>query len=300
MEIIDAHLHMVAAPLMREWQDRIGGDAERIRAEIEEGRRRRGMPTEMELLDVAAPEMAELWAGRLAEHEIVAGVFMSFIPGSDYFRRFATARPDAVFACCTVDPRRPDAADMLRREVSAGYVGVKLYPVNSGYALSDERCRPFFDAVAESGIPVCIHYGVSVDRRADLRFADPTDLSPVARDHADTPFVIAHFGAGYLREVLALSYQCPNIHVDTSGTNNWLRAVPYCQTLREVFTLCLDAMGPSRMLFGTDSGAVPAGYRDWILAEQLEIIEGLGLTLADKQLILSANARRVYRLPGSS
>lgn len=297
--MIDAHLHMVAAPLMEEWSKTMGEGAERIRAHIEEGRRRRtgNAPGEMELLDVPAEEMAALWEGRLAEHGVGQGVFMSFIEDSAYFRAFVSARPQRIFACCTLDPRGEDAATRVREEVAAGFVGVKLYPVNRAYRLSDERARPFFDAVAELGVPICIHYGVSVDTRSDLRFADPTDLSPVARDHPDTPFVIAHFGAGYLREVLALSYQCPNVYVDTSGTNNWLRIVPYCQDLEEVFRICLDTLGPERILFGTDSGAVPAGYRDHILAEQLSIIERLPLTPADRELMMAGNARRLYRLP---
>lgn len=298
-DIVDAHLHMVAAPLMAEWEALTGRDAAEVRKKMEEGRRRRAgaAPGEIELLDVDAGEMATLWVERLAAQGIDQGVFMSFAPRSAYFRAFATARPDRLFACCTMDPRDPGAADLVRGEIEAGYVGVKLFPVNQGYAVSDDRARPFFEAVASQGVPVCIHYGVSVDSGADLRFADPTDLSPIARDFPDTPFVIAHFGAGYLREVLALSYQCPNVYVDTSGTNNWLKVVPYCQTLKQVFEICLDALGPARMLFGTDSGAVPAGYRDWIKAEQIQIIESLGLAEEDRRAIMSGNARRVYRLP---
>lgn len=298
-QIVDAHMHMVAAPLMAEWARQSGVDAERIRAEIEAGRKRRRSAAsgEMELLDVDPDEMAAIWERRLSEQGVSQAVFMSFIPGSAYFRRFACSRPSTIFACCTVDPRDPDAADTVRREIEAGYVGVKLYPVNRAFAISDERTRPFFRAVAELQVPVCIHYGVSVDTRSDLRFADPTDLSPVARDHPEIPFVIAHFGAGYLREVLALSYQCPNVLVDTSGTNNWLRIVPYWQDLKRVFEICVDALGPDRILFGTDSGAAPAGYRDWILAEQRRIVGDLGLAQDDERAILGGNARRVFKLP---
>lgn len=299
--IVDSHLHMVAAPLIAEWEQASGADASELRRKIEESRRRWGAAGgEIELLDVPPEEMARMWESRLSEQGVAQGIFMSFVPRSAYFRAFATSCPERVFACCTIDPREPDAAATAEREVCSGFIGVKLFPVNWGFKLSDERTRPFFDAVARLGVPVCVHYGVSVDTRADLRFADPTDLSPVARDHPETEFVIAHFGAGYLREVLALSYQCPNINVDTSGTNNWLRIVPYCQTLKDVFELCLDSLGPERILFGTDSGAVPAGYRDWIKEEQLAVIGELGLTARDREAILSDNARRVYRLPSVS
>ena len=98
-----------------------------------------------------------------------------------------------------------------------------------------------------------IHYGVTVDPTGDLRYADPLDLSPVARDFPDLQFVIAHFGAGWLDSVLRLAYQCKNVCVDTSGTNNWMDYYVPKMTLAEVFERALMALGPERVLFGTDS-----------------------------------------------
>ena len=82
--------------------------------------------------------------------------------------------------------------------MAAGFRGVKLYPVNRCYRLSDPACRPFFEKANELGANMIIHYGVTVDPTGDLHYADPLDLSPVARDFPDLQFVIAHFGAGWL------------------------------------------------------------------------------------------------------
>ena len=53
-----------------------------------------------------------------------------------------------------------------------------------------------FEQAAELRAPIIVHYGVTVDPMGDLRYADPIDLSPVARDFPEITFMIAHFGAG--------------------------------------------------------------------------------------------------------
>ena len=177
------------------------------------------------------------------------------LPDSQWTRDFLAAAKGHIHALCNVDPARPEArAELLEREMAAGFRGVKLYPVNRCYRLSDPACRPFFEKANELGANIIIHYGVTVDPTGDLRYADPLDLSPVARDFPDITFVIAHFGAGWLDSVLRLAYQCKNVCVDTSGTNNWMDYYVPKLTLAEVFERCLTSMGPERVLFGTDAG----------------------------------------------
>jgi len=136
---------------------------------------------------------------------------------------------------------------------------------------------------------------VTVDPGGDLGYADPIDLSPVARDFPELHFVIAHFGAGWLDSVLRLAYQCKNVSVDTSGTNNWMDYYVPKMTLAEVFERCLTAMGPERIMFGTDSNTtVP--YRTWIRFMQQRTLEEMGLSETDRDLILRGNAARVFRL----
>jgi predicted TIM-barrel fold metal-dependent hydrolase len=117
----------------------------------------------------------------------------------------------------------------------------------------------------------------------------------VARDYPDITFVIAHFGAGWLDSALRLAYQCKNVCVDTSGTNNWMDYYVPKLTLADVFERCLASIGPQRILFGTDSGTT-APYREWIKYQQMRTIEEIGLTDSDRDLILRANASRIFRL----
>lgn len=291
-DVVDAHVHLFSLPLFREHIENTPDAPPRWRKAIEEGKWGRRNET---LPDLDAREMAEWYAARLDDAGIAKALVVSVWPDSQYMRDFIRMSAGRVAALCNIDPRSPDAPGLLEREMAAGFKGVKLYPVNRCFHLSDPLCRPFFAKAAELGASITVHYGVTVDPAGDLRYADPTDLSPVARDYPDLPFVIAHFGAGYLHEALRLAYQCKNVCFDSSGTNNWMDYDPHGYTLAQVFDRALTALGPERVLFGTDSGTT-GPYRKWIAYQQMRTLEELGLSAGDRDLILRGNAVRIFRL----
>lgn len=291
-DVIDAHCHLFSLPMLAEYVETHPEENPRFEAALKERKFGRfGDP----LPDMSAAQIAPWYVERLKTAGIAKALVVSVVPDSQYMRDFVTAARGHIHALCNLDPRSPDAPDLLRSEIAAGFKGVKLLPVNRGYRLSDPECRPFLDTVAELGISVIIHYGVSVDPGADLRYADPIDLSPVARDYPDVSFVIAHFGAGYLDSVLKLAYQCKNVCVDTSGTNNWMDFMAHPTTLPGVFERCLVSIGAERILFGTDANTIRP-YRTWIAYQQRRILEELGLSASDRDLILRANAVRIFGL----
>ena len=291
-QVVDAHVHLFALPLFRELIEKNPDTPARWRKALEDGKWGRRNET---LPDLDPEAMAAWYGKRLDDAGIAKALVVSVWPDSQYTREFITASAGKVSALCNIDPRTPDAPALLEREMAAGFKGVKLYPVNRCFHLSDPACRPFFKKAAELGASIIIHYGVTVDPTGDLRYADPTDLSPVARDYPDMPFVIAHFGAGYLTEALRLGYQCKNVCLDSSGTNNWMDYDPHGYTLSQVFDRALTAFGPERVLFGTDSGTT-APYRKWIAFQQRRTLEELGLSDRDRDLVLRGNAVRIFRL----
>jgi predicted TIM-barrel fold metal-dependent hydrolase len=294
-EVIDAHTHLFTVGLLEEALSKEPPEAmKRFREGLKN--RKWGRPgREQTLPEMAPAECASWYSQRLAASGVSRAVVMSVMPDSQWTRDFITAAKGHVAALCNVDPRDPGAPELLEREMAAGFKGVKLLPVNRCYHLSDPACRPFFEKANDLRATICIHYGVTVDPTGDLRYADPIDLSPVARDFPDVPFVIAHFGAGWLDSVLRLAYQCKNVCVDTSGTNNWMDYHVPKMTLADVFERTLTAIGPERVLFGTDSGTT-AAYRTWIKYSQIRTIEEMGLSDGDRDLILRANAVRIYGL----
>ena len=79
--------------------------------------------------------------------------------------------------------------------------------------------------------------------------------------------IVPHFGAGFFREALMAADQCPTIHLDTSSSNSWIR-FDRGLTLEGVFKQALAVVGPSRLLFGTDSSFFPRGWQAAIYEEQ--------------------------------
>lgn len=290
-DVIDVHVHLFTLGLMREFAERPEAP-ERFKQAAREGRfGRHGL----ELRDLTPFQVAEEYVAKLKAAQVAKAMVVSVVPDSEYTRAFIAAANGHIHALCNLDPRDPGAPDLLRREMAAGFRGVKLLPVNRCFRLSDPACRPFFEACSETGANLIVHYGVTVDPTGDLRYADPLDLSPVARDFPDVTFVIAHFGAGWLDEVLRLAYQCKNVCLDTSGTNNWMDYYVPKMTLPEVFERALSALGPERVLFGTDSNSM-APYRTWIRWMQERTLEEMGLSDHDRDLVMRANASRIFRL----
>lgn len=292
-DVVDTHVHLFSVGLFSEFLDAQPQDAYPRFREALKARKfgRRGDP----LPDASPAEVAAAYVAHLHEAEVAKALVVSVVPDNGWTRDFLREARGHIHALCNLDPRDPGAPALLEREMAAGFRGVKLLPVNRAYSLSDAACRPFFEKAAELGAPIIVHYGVSVDPGADLRFADPIDLSPVARDYPEITFVIAHFGAGWLDSVLRLAYQCRNVCVDSSGTNNWMDYHVPKMSLADVFERCLTSLGPERILFGTDSGNA-APYRTWIRCMQQRTLEEMGLSDSHRDAILRANAVRIFRL----
>jgi hypothetical protein len=163
-------------------------------------------------------------------------------------------------------------------------------------------------AAANPGVAVFVHCGVlTVGVRGklglpspfDMRFSNPIDLHPVALQFPKLRFIIPHFGAGYFREALMLCDLCPNVYLDTSSSNHWIRYQPEQIGLAQVFRRALDVVGPQRLLFGTDSSFFPRGWHAAIFEEQVQALGQIGISSADARRIFGANLEGLMARPGS-
>jgi predicted TIM-barrel fold metal-dependent hydrolase len=118
----------------------------------------------------------------------------------------------------------------------------------------------------------------------DLRLGDPLAVARLASAFPAVPFIVPHFGAGLLREALMAAEACPNIFLDTSSSNRWIRFTPGL-TLADVFRTALAVMGSGRLLFGTDSSYFPRGWQRSVYDEQRMALDRLGVAAADQDAI---------------
>ena len=213
-----------------------------------------------------------------------------------------TAFPDRFYGYSMFNPlagrsRGPRASRLRRRPRGRlplpGHAS--LFGARSARASRSSRKPP------RPGRAVFVHCGVltvGVRRKLglpslfDMRFSNPIDLHPVAIGYPEVRFLIPHFGAGYLREALMLADLCPNVYLDTSSSNAWMRYEGI--DLKAVFGRALGAIGAGRLLFGTDSSFFPRGWNSAIFERQALALADLGIGTQDARLILGENLERVF------
>jgi uncharacterized protein len=204
------------------------------------------------------------------------------------------------------NPAAEGAADKVRGLIDGkGFCGILCFPAQHHFRIDEERAQAVLGVLNERSAVCYVHCGLlvvklkdllGIPRTVDLTYANPLHLIPAANAFPNITFVIPHFGAGMFRETLMAGAQCENIVVDTSSSNGWIATQPDGLTLTDVFARALDVFGPERIVFGTDSGPFPAGWRKDRLDEQSKILADLGIHAADQQSILAGNAARILKL----
>jgi len=261
---------------------------------------------ELQWDDPGTPEtLADRWARELDANDVGRAALIASVPGDEASVATAIARhPSRLVGFFMLDPSAIDAVERTRRALSEqGLRALCLFPAMHGVPLHDARTlRVVETAAAIPGAAVFVHCGVlsvgvrrklGLPSRFDIRLGDPLGVSRLALTFPQTSFLVPHFGAGLLREALMAADTCANIHLDTSSSNSWIRYTSGL-TLDEVFKTALAVVGPSRLLFGTDSSFFPRGWQKATYQQQKTILDGLGIKAEDKALILGGNFDRLF------
>jgi uncharacterized protein len=263
---------------------------------------------ELQWDDPQTPEaLADRWIEELDANDVRRAVLIASVPGDEASVAAAVARhPSRFVGFFMLDPAAPDAVPRARHALSEqGLRGLCLFPAMHLVPLQDERTLRVVEVAAETaGAAVFVHCGllsVGVRRtlglpsRFDVRLGDPLGVSRLALTFPRTRFIVPHFGAGLLREALMAADTCANIHLDTSSSNGWIRYTPGL-TLDSVFKSSLTVLGPSRLLFGTDSSFFPRGWQKGTYLRQKAIVDGLGVSADDAARIFGGNFDRLFPL----
>ena len=281
---VDAHIHFFSRRFFDVLASQAGKSAESVAAELG-----------WELPPSDAAELARRWAAELDTQGVARAAMIGSVPGdAASVRAAAVACPGRFLAYAMVNALAdsPDAID--------GLDALCFFPAMHQYFIHDRKVEPFLEQAAARGALVFVHCGVlTVGVRTklglpspfDMRFSNPIELHGVALRHPRVRFVVPHFGAGYFREALMLAELCPNVYLDTSSSNSWMRYERL--DLKTVFRWALDVAGPARLLFGTDSSFFPRGWNANIFEEQARALLELGVSAADARLIFGENLQRL-------
>ncbi len=240
---------------------------------------------EWEAPPVEPEALADRWVRELDRHGVASASLIASLPGDeDSVVRAVARHPERFHGQFLVNPLAPGSIGERRT--------ICLFPAMHRYSVADERLEPLWKQAA--GRNVFVHCGVlsvGVRKRLglpspfDMRFSNPLDLHNVALRHPAVRFVIPHFGAGFFRETLMLADLCPNVYLDTSSSNNWMKYSEGTLDLETVFRRALAVVGPGRLLFGTDSSYFPRGWVQGVFAAQMDVLHRIGINQADAKAI---------------
>jgi uncharacterized protein len=249
--------------------------------------------------------LADRWVSALDRARVSRAVLIASVPGDAGSVGSAVRRHPARFVgAFMVNPTEAEADRRAADLIDAHRLRmICLFPAMHRFEIHDDRVQRLFDvAASRPGTVVFVHCGVltvGVRRRLglpspfDMRYGNPINLHGVALAHPTVPIIVPHFGAGLFRETLMLADLCPNVLLDTSSSNSWIR-YNHGLTLGGVFQQALSVVGPGRLVFGSDSSFFPRGWVSDIFELQSAALDEIGATADTRDKIFGSNFDRLF------
>jgi predicted TIM-barrel fold metal-dependent hydrolase len=162
--------------------------------------------------------------------------------GNDVMLDLCARESQRVRMFVTVNPNfTSHALAEIDRCAARGAIGIKLL---ASRRADDPLVDPVAELAAHFGFPVLHH--IWQHRRREWpsqEISDGADLARLAARHPRVNFILAHIGGGgdYMHTFPAV-VDCPNIYPDLSGSG----------VDRGMLDSALDALGPRRLLWGSD------------------------------------------------
>lgn len=237
------------------------------------------------------------WAQELDKYGVEKALIMPDWNDHGFLEIASKEYPDRFIPFMMLNPKEENAMDLLEEGISKHDIrGFKLYPPLHYYHAYEEFLLPFYEKAEEHQLMITYHMGISIGGAADIRYMNPADVSPIARDFKKVNFAFAHFATGYLKELLFLMYHVDNVYAETSSSNRWMDYLPYDITLQQVFQKVINASGTDHIIFGTDSSSFPRGWREPLYNWQLGVLNEIGCTQEDIDNIFWRNLSRLAKL----
>lgn len=244
--------------------------------------------------------LAKRWIEIIDKWKIERVALFSSIPGDeDSVVKAVQAFPTRFTGIFTIDPNSNLLMSNAEKRLKQDKLrGILLCPSLYHISVGDPWLDPLYKLCQETKALIFTQFGKVTIKPRDYagmqsfvndEYSNPKDLIPVAKKYTAIKFIIPHFGGGRLDETLEVGKECPNVYVDSSGSNSWIADHPAKPDLRTVFQKTLAAFGASRVLFGSASGMFPRGYRYDIVDNQTKLIQEMRIPLGDGKKIFYEN-----------
>ncbi|MGD6749502.1 amidohydrolase family protein [Streptomyces sp. BH105] len=284
MDVVDAHCHIISEDLTAYPRAPLGGK----------------QSTWAATRPVTAEGMVERMDATGIDQAVLVQATTNYGYDNSYVLDSTRRWPERFVAVGTVDPLRPDAADLLKAAVGEGGLsGVRLFTSGSTVPTQGEwfaapETYAFWEQAAELNLPVCLQMrlGPATAQLKELlgRFPGVT----VLLDHIGYPDIAAS-PAKAGAEVAELAVH-PGLHLKLTH-RNLERLRDAGERAAEFLDPVVAAFGASRIAWGSNCPAAEQSLPE-LLALAQQVLAGL--PEADRQEIFAGTSRRLYASLGSS
>jgi predicted TIM-barrel fold metal-dependent hydrolase len=201
---------------------------------------------------------------------------------NDEVAGFVAQAPNRLIGIGSVDISKPMAAvrEVRRCIEDLGFKAIRILPWLWEAAPTDRRFYPVYTACCELGVPFCTQIG-HTGPLMPSEVGRPVYLDQVAIDFPELVIVGGHIGYPWTDEAIALATKHENVYIDTSAYTVKRYPSPLVEFMR--------AHGRRKVLFGSN-------YPMILPAKALEGFDALSLDDEAREMFLSGNARRVFKL----
>jgi predicted TIM-barrel fold metal-dependent hydrolase len=193
--------------------------------------------------------------GVYARHGQPAPDQTRWVVANDFVASLAEAHPSLLFGA-SVHPYRTDALDELQRVIGRGACLVKWICSAQRIRLDDARCTPFYEMLAQHGVPLLVHTGNEhTSSGGSNSWNDPALLRhPLSRG---VKVIAAHCGARLFLHERCYSQSFCRLALEHEHLYGDLAAFGICTRIAALRRMQKNPDLMAKIVYGSDFPAVP-------------------------------------------
>lgn len=209
------------------------------------------------------------------------------IVSNEEVRKLVDVYPDRLIGFASVDPKRPDAVEVLEKAFTGqGMAGLKLSPAIQYFMPQDPMMKPIYETCIKYNKPILFEAGMTWVKNSPTKYSNPMNFEDVAIEYPKLRMCLGHFGWPWTRETAMLILKYPNLYADT--------ALLYFDSPKQFFqTTFNDQLGEywiDRMLY--DKVMFGSTYPRIEQKRMVKAMDSLSLRPKQRAMVMGENALR--------
>ena len=209
------------------------------------------------------------------------------IVSNEEVKKLVDLYPDRLIGFASVDPKRPDALEVLEKAFTKlGLAGLKLSPAMQYFMPGDPCMKPIYEMCIKYNKPILFEAGMTWVKNSPSKYSNPLNFEEVAIEYPKLRMCLGHFGWPWTRETAMLILKYPNLYADT--------ALLYFDSPKQFFqTTFNDQLGEywiDRMLY--DKVMFGSTYPRIEQKRMVKAVDALTLRPKQRAMVMGENALR--------